>query len=148
MPPKKSRRVRSPTPPPVPRERSITPVMPENLRGIRVPSPSPSRGRGRGRGRNMPTVVVPAPANDDEMEEMDDNEPVVPPPPRQNKKPSDKEKIKNARENSENEYDSYMTQGSKWKLLEFKENQATEDLYKRWAIPLDAYSISSNIADY
>jgi hypothetical protein len=53
--PRKSRRIRSPTPPPVARELSITPIMPEN---IPVPAPVPARGRGRGRGRNIYRLLL------------------------------------------------------------------------------------------
>jgi hypothetical protein len=150
MPPRRSRRVRSPTPPPVPRERSITPVMPENLRGIRVPSPSRGRGRARGRGRNMPSVQPPPPSNDND-DEMEEVEVVNIPPSTQKgrkKKLTDNEKIQKSRDENENEYDTYMTQGSRWKLLEFQENPVVKDTYNNWAIPLDGYSLPTKISDY
>jgi hypothetical protein len=160
MPPKRSSRIRSPTPPPVARERSITPVMPENLRGIRVSSPSRGRGRARGRargrsraparGRIIPDVVV-APPPDDDEDEMEEVEAVSIPPTSQrgkNKKISDKDKIQKARNENEKEYDTYMTQGRRWKLLELQENPVAEDKYKNWAIPLDGYSLPTKIANY
>jgi hypothetical protein len=64
------------------------------------------------------------------------------------KKMTDNEKIQQARDNNEEEYTSYMTQGNSWKLLTLQENKEAEDTYKDWSISLDGFSLPTQIANY
>jgi hypothetical protein len=80
--------------------------------------------------------------------------PPAPPPEQQQapkgrkKKMTDNEKIQQARDNNEEEYTSYMTQGNSWNLLTLQENRAAEDTYKDWSISLDGFSLPTQIANY
>lgn len=138
MPPKRKARVPTSKPSQVSRERSITPEMPENLRSGRRVSPPRSR---------VPAIQADEVENMDEMEEVED----IPAPTttaKRTRKLTDNQKIQKARDENEEEYDSYMTQGSSWKLLTLQEDSEAEDKYNGWTISLDGFSLPTKIADY
>ena len=145
MPPK-TRSRRTPSPLPVSRGRSPTPVLPSNLqvytRGGRQAAPTRrvrQSARGRARGARGVSRSSPSPAPPPEQQ---------PAAPRGRKKPTEKDLINEARQKSKREYASYKKLSVKWKILEFTEDKEAENIYKNWSQKLDSFTPVVNIKDH
>ena len=145
MPPK-TRSRRTPSPLPVSRGRSPTPVLPSNLqvytRGGRQPAPTRrvrQSARGRARGARGVSRSSPSAAPPPEQQ---------PAAPRGRKKPTEKDLINEARQKSKREYASYKKLSGKWKLLTFTEDKEAENIYKNWSQKLDSFTPVVNIKDH